>query len=82
VRRRWAAGRGEGGAEGAVDVEAVLEEWCGRVRRGRGGRGGMAGWRDVGCVFGGEHDVIVWWESFGRGVRDGGADWGGWLDGG
>ena len=47
-----------------------------------GGEEGGEGWRDVGCGFGGEHDVAVWWEGFGRDVGDGSADWGGWLDGG
>lgn len=42
----------------------------------------MPGCRDAGCVFSGEHDVVVGWEGFGRGVGDEGADWGGWLDGG
>lgn len=69
-----------GSYEGAVDVEAILEEdeggvgvACGK----RGGDEGREGGRDVWGGFGAEEEVVVRRKVFGGEVRDGGADWGG-----
>lgn len=66
-----------GGEEGLFDVEAVLEEHEGGLRvgfwEGWGDEGGGGG-GDVGDVFCGEEDEVVWGEGFLGDVGDGVAD--------